>query len=98
MWHWPGRNQVSGVYRGREAVFGAFAKLAELTAGTLRIDEDHDFLGTDEHGVALFRITGTRGGKTLHANVCEVVHGRNGQVVEEWNSYDDQYAWDDFWS
>ena len=98
VWHWPGRSQISGTFRGREAVFGAFAKLPELTQGTFRIEEDHDFLGTDEHGVALFRVTGTRGGKTLNANVCEVVHVRNGQVVEEWISSDDQYAWDDFWS
>ncbi len=98
VWHWPGRSQVSGVFRGREAVFGAFTKLAELTEGTFRIQEDHDFLGTDEHGVALFRLTGTRGGKTMNVNAIEVVHVRNGQVVEEWLSFDDQYAADDFWS
>ncbi len=98
VWHWPGRSQVSGVFRGREAVFAVFAKLGELSEGTFRIVEDHDFLGTDEHGVALFRVTGTRGGKTLNVNVCEVVHVRNGQIVEEWLSFDDQYAADDFWA
>ena len=98
VWHWSGRSQISGTYRGREAVFGAFAKIAELSEGTFRIQEDHDFLGTDGHGVALFRITATRGGKTLNVNACEVVHVRNGQVVEEWLSFDDQYAADDFWA
>ncbi len=98
VWTWAGKSQISGVFRGREAVFAAFAKLPELTEGTFRIEENHDFLGTDEHAVALFRVTGTRGDKTLHANVCEVVHIRNGQIVEEWLSFDDLYAVDDFWS
>ena len=89
VWSWPGRSQIFGVYRGREAVFAAFARLPELTEGTFRIEEDHDFLGTDEHAVALFRVTGIRGGKTLRANVCEVVHVRNGQIVEEWISSDE---------
>jgi ketosteroid isomerase-like protein len=31
LWHDSGRNQLSGDYRGREAVFGLFGKLMEVT-------------------------------------------------------------------
>src|SRR5262249_55103134 len=38
LWHDSGRNQLSGDYRGREAVFGLFGKLMEVTEGSFRID------------------------------------------------------------
>ena len=97
LWHVAGKSPISGDYRGREAVFGMFDKLAELSGGTIKI-EDHDFLGTDQHAVALCKIIATRGGKTLDANYCEVVHFREGQVVEDWVLAYDQYAFDEFWS
>ena len=98
VWHMPGRSQVSGDLVGREAVFGFFNKLGELSDGSLAISEEHDFLGTDDHSVALFRVTAQRNNKTLESNLIEVVHWRNGQIVENWTSFEDQYAWDEFWS
>ncbi|MFQ5873715.1 MAG: nuclear transport factor 2 family protein [Dehalococcoidia bacterium] len=98
VWHVAGKSQLSGDYQGREAVFGFFAKMNELTGGAVKIVEDHDFLGTDEHSVALFRVEATRGGRTLGARFIEVVHWRNGQIAENWMSSDDQYALDEFWS
>ena len=97
LWHVAGKGPLSGEYHGREAVFGFFNKLGELSDGTMKID-DHDFLGTDEHAVALFKITATRAGKTLDANFCEIVHWRNGQVAEDWGFAYDQYTFDEFWS
>ena len=101
LWHTAGRSPVAGDRRGRDAVFEFFAKLAELSGGTMKI-HDHDFLASDahshQHTVALFRITAARTGKTLDANYCEVVHWRDGQVVEDWGFAYDQYAFDAFWS
>jgi ketosteroid isomerase-like protein len=97
LWHVAGKGPFSGDYRGRKAVFGMFDKMAELSGGTIKI-KDHDFLGTDQHAVALFKIIATRGGKKLDANYCEVVHWRDGQVVEDWGLAYDQYAFDEFWS
>ncbi len=71
--------------------------MAELSGGTIRI-KDHDFLGSDEHTIALFQITASREGKTLEANYCEIVHWRDGQVAEDWCVAFDQYAFDEFWS
>ena len=97
LWHIAGNSPVSGDYRGQEAVFGFFDKLAELSGGTLKI-ENLDFLGNDEHVVALFKMTATREGKTLDANLCEVGHWREGQIVEDWIFVYDQYAFNEFWS
>ena len=97
LWHIAGKSPISGEYRGREAVFGFFDKIAELSGGTFKI-EDHDVLGSDEHAVALLKMTATREGRTLNANFCEVVHWREGQIVEDWGSAYDQYTFDEFWS
>ena len=33
-WHVPGKNLISGEYRGRDAIFGCFSKIFELSEGT----------------------------------------------------------------
>lgn len=96
-WHIAGRSQLSGDYKGRDAVFGFFGKLMELTEGTAKL-EVHDILANDEHGVALVTGSSSRGGKTLEGPDVHVFHIRNGQVVEFWDSPLDQYASDEFYA
>lgn len=97
VFHWSGKSQISGDHRGREAVFGVLAKLAELTDGNLEL-VDHDVMGNDEHTTALSIVTATRGDKTLEYRFCETIHWSNGQAVEEWIFFEDQYAVDEFWA
>ena len=97
VWHWSGRNPVAGDKKGRDAVFAAFGQSAELTGGTLAL-ADHDFLGNDEHTIALGQMTASREGRTLDVAFVEVAHWRDGNLVEEWLMFDDQYAYDEFFS
>jgi ketosteroid isomerase-like protein len=97
VWHVAGRSPIAGTYKGRDAVFGLFAKLGELTNGTFSLEE-RDFTDSDEHSVVLSRATAQRGDRTLDANFIEVVRWRNGQAVEEWAVFEDQYAADEFLS
>ncbi len=97
VWHWSGRNPLAGDKEGRDAVFAAFGQLAELSGGTLQL-EDHDFVGNDEHTVALSQMTASREDRTLDVKFIEICHWRDGKVIEEWTMVDDQYAFDEFWS
>ena len=97
VWHIPGRNQISGDYRGKEEVGGFFGKLMELTNGTFRV-EVHDILANDEHGVVLAKLTGERNGRTLNANDAQVWHIREGQLSEFWSQFFDFYSVEEFWS
>ena len=97
VWHTAGRSLISGEYSGRDGVFAFLEQMAELTSGTLEI-EDQYFLGNGDRTVALFRLTATRGDKTLNADFCEVVRWRDGQVIEDWGFAFDQYTYDEFWS
>ena len=97
VWHVPGNNLLAGEHRGRDAVFAAVAKLAQLSGGTLSV-ELHDVLANDEHAVALIRPTGSRQGKQLNKPEIHVYHISNGKVTEWWSFFQDQRATDEFWS
>ncbi len=97
LWHIAGTGPLSGDYSGRDAVFEFFAKLGELSEGTLQLHDD-DLLGSETRSVALFRMTATRGDKKLDADCCEVVRWENGLVAEEWVFAFDQRTLDEFWS
>lgn len=94
VWHEGGRNQLSGDYRGREAVFEFFGKFMEVTEGTFHIDL-HTVLADDEHGVALVVVTASRGGRTVKVNAVDAMHLRDGKVMEVWTVPTDQYAFDE---
>ncbi len=97
VWHLPGNNPLTGVHRGRDAVFGIFAKSVELSGGSFKI-ELHDVLANDEHVVALTRATGSRQGRQLRSLDTDVYHMSNGKVMEFWSFAEDQRLTDEFWS
>ncbi len=97
VWHVPGNSPFSGEHRGRDAVFAFFARLAELSGGTYRV-EVHDFLANDEHAVALVRATASRQGRQLDGLDITVYHITNGKVAEAWDFIHEQRASDAFWS
>jgi len=52
----------------------------------------HDVVGGDDHTVALVEATATRGGRTLTYRTAEILHLRDGKVVERWAFSDDTAA------
>jgi uncharacterized protein len=97
LWHVGGRSPLAGDYKGKEEVFGFFARTMEMTGGTFKLDV-HDILANDTHIVAMAGTTGTREGKTLHDNGVQVLHVQDGKVTESWFHPGDQYSVDEFWS
>jgi uncharacterized protein len=94
VWHVGGRSQVAGDYRGRDAVFGMFGRLLEITQGSFHVDP-HAVLADDEHGVALVTETASRDGQSIKVNGAHVFHLREGKVTEFWTASTDQYAFDE---
>ncbi len=97
VWHLPGNNQLSGVHRGRDAVFAIFAKTTQLSGGTFKIDV-HDVLANEQHAVALTRATASRQGNTFDSLDTDVYHVSGGKVTEWWSFAEDQRLTDEFWS
>jgi len=96
VWHAPGRNQLSGDFKGIDAVIGTFAKTFELTQGSFVL-ELHDVIANDEHAVALVRINAKRGDASLEDNSVQVFEISDGKVTEQWLYPGDLYAADAFW-
>lgn len=93
-WHETGRNQLNGVYRGRDAVRELLGRLGQLTEGSLRLDL-RTVLADDTDGVVVMR-TSARHGDRSYADVLEthVYRFRDGRVTEFRVAFDDQYAVD----
>ena len=94
VWHVGGNNVLTGDYEGRDAIFGLFARFAESNP-TIEI---HDVLANDEHVVVLAHYSGSRLGKTLDHNTCDVSHIVDGRMTEFWSFGEDQAAVDALWS
>jgi uncharacterized protein len=97
VWHVPGRSPLAGDYKGKEAVFGLFGKIVELSGGTFGQDI-HDVLANDEHALVMVENHAEREGKRLNDRQVHVLHLKDGKVTEFWNHFGDQYATDEFWS
>ncbi|HEX6548882.1 MAG TPA: nuclear transport factor 2 family protein [Candidatus Dormibacteraeota bacterium] len=98
VWHIGGNNPLTGEYKGRDAVFGFFGKLMEMTGGTFRL-EVHDILANDEHTAVLVTERAERDGKQWEGRAVHITHPNSeGQVAEFWAFFEDPAAGDAFWS
>jgi uncharacterized protein len=95
--HVPGRSVLSATYEGRDAAFGYFGKLMELSGGTFRIENLHLF-PSDFGGVYVDRLKAERNGKTLDLPICLVIRLQDGQMTEAWDYFEDTAVWDAFWA
>jgi uncharacterized protein len=98
VWHVGGSSAISGDYKGKDAVFGFFGKLMQLTEGTFKI-EVHDILANDEHSVTLVRETAEKGGKKFDSKAVHITHiDSDGRTKEFWGFEENQAAADDFFA
>lgn len=97
VWHVGGAHQLSGDYRGREALFDYFSRVRDLTGGSLRLEEDAVLTGR-EHTAMLTRVTGDLGGRHLDVLMAQTFRtGPDGRWTEYFAMPDDQAAVDAFW-
>ena len=96
VWHVGGSSPLSGDYRGKEAVMGFFARLAEIAPPQVSI---HDVAANDEHAIALVEMSAAKpGGDSIQQRAVHVYHVRDGRATEAWFYNEDQAALDAFWS
>jgi ketosteroid isomerase-like protein len=83
VWHNGGSNQLTGDYRGHDAVMAMFGKLLEVTGGTLQL-ELHDVLANDTHGTVLVTAHAERDGQPVDVREVNVWHLADGKATEFW--------------
>lgn len=93
----PGTAAVGGEYRGRDAVFGFFGRLAEASGGTFRAEVEQ-LHTSDRNAVVIHHATASRNGAVLDTRTALVFELADGKVVSMSAVQTDQDAWDAFFS
>jgi len=98
VWHVPGKNLLSRDYNDKAEVAGFWARVRELSGGTIRT-ELLDVLASDDHAIALVRVHAEREGRSLGGQFQAFTYRiENGKIAEFWFLVEDRYAVDAFWS
>ena len=97
VWHIPGKNTISGDYKGRDSTLEVFSKMFEATNGTYK-PEILDILGNDKHVAAYLHATAKRNGKALDQDYVFMFRIDEGKIAEVWEFWNDGPAWESFWS
>ena len=99
VWHVPGDNPVSGVYRGAEEYFvtmpGRMQPLDEwhFTVGEIQVNE------RDNAALVAVHLNGSRRGRTIDLDGHHMVRlDDEGLCIEGWGFVSDQEALDEFFS
>jgi ketosteroid isomerase-like protein len=94
--HVPGRSVVSDDYRGPDGIASYFAKMAELSGGTLKI-ELGDVSGEDDRTIAWQSVAASRAGGAFSDEQCLRIRGGKDGIEEVWLYPSDLEAHDEFW-
>ncbi len=82
-----GNNALSGTHRGKNGVLAAIDSYRRAAADGLEL-EMHDILANDDHGMAIVRISASRGDTTYdeyETHVFEIVDGLIAGIFVYWN-------------
>ena len=98
VWHEPGRNQLTGDYRGADRVFELFDRIGSLTDG--RFDTHlEDVLANGRHLVAILTLRASRGDRSIEMSRVNVYTVQDdGRVTERWGYVGDQAAFDELFA
>ena len=93
----PGKNLVSGEYKGRDNVLGLYGKFFELSGGTFKV-ELKSLRTEGDKVISVHDAQGERGGKSLSDDES-IAFAFSGDKVSRLDvTAGDQAAVDDFWA
>ena len=96
-WHIPGRSPLAGSHRGLGAIFAFWKKVAVLADGGMKL-EVLDVLANQERAAVFVVGRSHRKGLTLEERGVHIYRFQAGKVIEGRFYYEDQDAYDEFWS
>jgi ketosteroid isomerase-like protein len=97
VWHEEGHGGVSGVNRGRDAIFAHFGEEMSRSDGTYTATLQN-LIGVDDGAIALHHDHAERDDKVLDQNVVVVFHIRADRIGEAWEIPNDQVSRGEFFS
>jgi ketosteroid isomerase-like protein len=94
--HYPGRNPLSGEYRGREEIRGFFEQVGARTEGRFHAEHAALLSGRD-HAAALVQLNAEAGDRKHAWTAVDIVRVRDGKIAHHRIYEGDQYALDAWW-
>jgi uncharacterized protein len=94
----PGNSQISGDYKGIDAVLGYYQKLFELTGGNLSVDIKSVTSEGPDKVVVIHHNKAQREGKSYDADEKLTFTFSGDKVARLEESHDNLAEWDAFWS
>lgn len=99
--HVPGRTEIAGDFKGRDAIVSLFTKMQELTGGTLRPyrPDTVDILVGEAHCALLDRLVAEReDGRRLDSFQMCLTHVEEGKLGSSFVYLEDPEGFEAFWS
>lgn len=96
-WHQPGKGSLSGLHRGKEAVFALLGKFMERSGGTFRIDEIGPLMAQGDLVATSIHFRAEKAGASISMSGVDMLRIADGRIREVWLFSEDQAAEDAFW-
>jgi ketosteroid isomerase-like protein len=97
VWRVGGRNPMTGEYTGWREVVRFLRRTTQETDGTYLSELRYAF-ADDERGVAVYRASGSRNGRSLDIDQVLLCRFRDGRICDVTAAPVDSVAFDEFWS
>lgn len=96
-WHQPGSGALSGLHRGKEAVFALLGQFMERSAGTFRIDAIGPLMAQGDLVATSLHFRAEKPGASISMSGVDILRIADERIREVWLFSEDQAAEDAFW-
>lgn len=98
VWNQPGQGVLSGIHRGKQAVFALFGKFMEISEGSFRIENVSSIMANGDMVSATLNFSASKkNGAKIAMNGVDLMRVENGKINEVYLFSQDQVAEDEFW-
>lgn len=98
-WHQPGGGELSGLHRGKDAVFVLLGQFMERSGGSFRIDSIGPLMAQGDLVAASIHFRAERpDGRAMAMSGVDLLRVADGRIREVWLFSEDQRAEDAFWA
>lgn len=97
IWHQPGQGSLSGVHKGKEAVFILFGKFMEISQGSFQINSVDSIMANGDLVSATLKFSANKKEGGISMSGVDVMRIENGKIQEVYLFSQDQAAEDAFW-
>lgn len=94
----PGSSAIAGTHKGTQDVLALYGRLAELSAGSVRVELEDVLSDGGNRVIAIHRTTAERNGQTMSEREALLFTIVDGKVTEIQDFFTDIDSFDSFWS